>query len=205
MSTSGESVKEHLRPNFNRSIALDFQGAKLSSDSGFLLLRELDQVKRGYCRIISAYSNRMTGKSRGSGGGVCMANQESGGKHLSLSEFSIALKSNEAIWRQYEWGDMRVGYETYLSDFEDTELLKGLPNNMCPCPHWGYLIAGRMTVRYADHEEVVKAGEVYYMAPGHTMAAEAGTVLIEFSPKEEFRKLTEMAEKNFAKMQKKDT
>jgi len=50
---------------------------------------------------------------------------------------------------------------------------------------------------------VVQAGEVYYMAPGHSMAVEAGTVLIEFSPKEEFRKLTEIAEKNFAQMQKK--
>lgn len=30
----------------------------------------------------------------------------------------------------------------------------------------GYLIAGRMTVRYADHEEVVGAGELYYMAAG---------------------------------------
>ncbi|TLD39881.1 MAG: hypothetical protein JETT_3858 [Candidatus Jettenia ecosi] len=41
------------------------------------------------------------------------------------------------------------------------------------------------------------------MAPGHTLTAEAGTVLIEFSPKEEFRKLTEIAEKNFACMTKK--
>ena len=95
---------------------------------------------------------------------------------------------------------MRVGYETYLSDFDDTELLKGLPDDRCQCPHWGYLLAGRMTVRYADHEEVVNAGDVYYMAPGHTMAAEAGTVLIEFSPKEEFRKLTGIAERNFARM-----
>ena len=62
--------------------------------------------------------------------------------------------------------------------------------------------AGRMTVRYADHEEVINAGDVYYMAPGHTMAALAGTVLIEFSPKEEFRKLTEIAEKNFARITK---
>ena len=35
------------------------------------------------------------------------------------------------------------------------------------------------------------------MAPGHTMACNAGTVLIEFRPREEFRKLTEIAEKNF--------
>ena len=36
------------------------------------------------------------------------------------------------------------------------------------------------------------------MAPGHTIFVETGTVLIEFSPREEFRKLTEIAEKNLA-------
>lgn len=35
------------------------------------------------------------------------------------------------------------------------------------------------------------------------MSAEAGTVLIDFSPGEEFRRLTEIAEKNFARMEKK--
>jgi hypothetical protein len=121
------------------------------------------------------------------------------GRHIALKEFEAGLASESAIWRQDEWGDMRVGYETYLRDFDDAELLKGLPNNRCQCPHWGYLLAGKLTVRYADHEEIVHAGEVYYMAPDHTMAAEAGTVLIEFSPKEAFRELTEIAEKNFAR------
>ena len=97
---------------------------------------------------------------------------------------------------------MRVGYETSLSDFDDTELLKGLPDDRCQCPRWGYLLEGRMTVRYADHEEVINAGDVYSMAPGHTMAALAGTVLIEFSPQEGFRKLTEIGEKNFARITK---
>ena len=131
-----------------------------------------------------------------------MSHLESKGNHASLSEFETKVSSDVAIWRQAEWGDMRVGYETYLSNFEDSELLKGLPNDRCQCPHWGYLMAGRMTVRYPDHEEVVNAGEVYYMAPGHTMAADAGTVLIEFSPKEEFRRLTKIAEKNFSRMKK---
>ena len=126
------------------------------------------------------------------------------GTHAPLSEFETKVLSEIAIWRQAEWGDMRVGYETYLSNFDDVELLKGLPDDRCQCPHWGYMLAGRMIVRYPDHEEVVSAGEVYYMAPGHTMAVEAGTVLIEFSPKEEFRKLTEIAEKNFARMKKED-
>jgi ribosomal protein L16 Arg81 hydroxylase len=39
-----------------------------------------------------------------------------------------------------------------------------------------------MTVRYADREEVFEAGDAYYMPPGHTPAAEAGTEFIQFSP-----------------------
>src|SRR4030043_869020 len=42
MLTSGESRKEVIRPDFNRSIMIDFQGAKITSDVGFLLMREID-------------------------------------------------------------------------------------------------------------------------------------------------------------------
>ena len=43
MSASGENSKEYIRPDFDRSIMMDFQGAKLSQDTGFILMRELDQ------------------------------------------------------------------------------------------------------------------------------------------------------------------
>ncbi len=43
MLDSGESQKEAIRPDFNRSIMMDFQGAKITSDVGFLLLREIDE------------------------------------------------------------------------------------------------------------------------------------------------------------------
>ena len=43
MHVSGESQKEVLRPDFNRSIMIDFQGATISSDTGFILLREVDE------------------------------------------------------------------------------------------------------------------------------------------------------------------
>jgi hypothetical protein len=41
MLDSGESPKEVIRPDFNRAIMIDFQGAKITSDVGFLL-REID-------------------------------------------------------------------------------------------------------------------------------------------------------------------
>jgi len=43
MVDSGESQKEVIRPDFNRAIMIDFQGAKITSDVGFLLVREIDK------------------------------------------------------------------------------------------------------------------------------------------------------------------
>jgi len=43
MLDSGESQKEVIRPDFNRAIRIDFQGATISSDTGFILLREIDE------------------------------------------------------------------------------------------------------------------------------------------------------------------
>ncbi len=43
MLGDGGSQKEALRPAFDRSIMIDFRGARISSDTGFLLLREMDE------------------------------------------------------------------------------------------------------------------------------------------------------------------
>ena len=61
-------------------------------------------------------------------------------------------------------------------------ILASLPAGHCTCPHWGYVLKGKITIRYGDHEEAVTAGEAFYMPPGHAPAAEAGTELIQFSP-----------------------
>jgi hypothetical protein len=43
MLENGEAEKGAIRPDFNRSIFIDFAGAKITSDAGFLLMREVDQ------------------------------------------------------------------------------------------------------------------------------------------------------------------
>jgi len=40
---SGETQKEVIRPDFNRAIMIDFLGATISSDTGFILFREIDE------------------------------------------------------------------------------------------------------------------------------------------------------------------
>ena len=41
MLDSGKSRKEVIRSDFNRAIMIDFQGAKITSDLGFILMREM--------------------------------------------------------------------------------------------------------------------------------------------------------------------
>jgi len=43
MLDSGENQKEAIRPDFNRAIMKDFHGATITSDVGFLLMREMDE------------------------------------------------------------------------------------------------------------------------------------------------------------------
>ncbi len=40
----GESKKEVLRVQFDPSVKLEFHGAKVTSDGGLLLFREMDEV-----------------------------------------------------------------------------------------------------------------------------------------------------------------
>lgn len=78
-----------------------------------------------------------------------------------------------------------VNFTTIKQDSDLAPLLKGLPGDSCQCPHWGYLTAGRLTVRYPDHEEVIEPGDAFYMPPGHVPSAKAGSEFVMFSPQKE--------------------
>jgi hypothetical protein len=119
----------------------------------------------------------------------------------SREDVPATIESDEVVIQEAQWGEIHVGFETYNEEFDLAPLLKGLPDDMCQCPHYGYVLKGRMRVRYADHEEVVEAGDAYYMEPGHSPVMEAGTEIVEFSPKDEYRKTMEAAERNLAAMQ----
>ncbi len=95
-----------------------------------------------------------------------------------------------------------VNFVLFRQDIDGTPLLKGLPNDQCQCPHWGYVIKGKMTFRFADHEEVYEAGDAYYVPPGHApVKHEPGTETIMFSPADEMRQTEATMVKNMKAMQ----
>jgi hypothetical protein len=71
-----------------------------------------------------------------------------------------------------EWRADLDGYVTSFvtvgSDVDLTPLLQGLPGDVCPSPHWGYVFKGRTWWRFADREETFGEGDAYYVPPGHT-------------------------------------
>jgi quercetin dioxygenase-like cupin family protein len=69
-------------------------------------------------------------------------------------------------------------------------------------PHWGYVIKGKMTARYADRDEVFEAGDAFYTPPGHVpVTNEPGTEFVSFSPSEELRTAEAVMMKNMQAMQ----
>ena len=47
------------------------------------------------------------------------------------------------------------------------------------------MLKGRLTYRFEDHDEVVEAGDAFYLPPGHIPVVEAGTEFVQFSPAHE--------------------
>jgi hypothetical protein len=70
------------------------------------------------------------------------------------------------------------------------DLFKGLPNDSCPCPHWGYMLKGSMHIKFDSGEEMeVHTGEVFYFESGHTGWIEKEAAWVEFSPENEFKEV----------------
>jgi hypothetical protein len=104
-----------------------------------------------------------------------------------------------------EWTEDVAGYTVnfvrFADDIDSTPLLKGLPGDRCPCPHWGYVFKGRVTYTFADSEEVHEAGDAFYVEGGHLQRADAGTEYLQFTPAEELRSVSETIAENMRRMQ----
>ena len=112
----------------------------------------------------------------------------------SASE-TVAVEGYEGHFENFE-GGYTVGFETYTADADLTPFFAGLPNDQCQAPHWGYVIAGKVTFKTAAGDETYEAGDAYYAPPGHTPVLYAGTEVVEFSPTKELHDTLAVVEQN---------
>ncbi|MFJ3880589.1 hypothetical protein ACIPW5_24390 [Streptomyces sp. NPDC090077] len=86
-------------------------------------------------------------------------------------------------------GGLSAGFFRLPAGTDMTGAVQGLPGDMCPCPHWGYVLKGRLLMRTAEGDEEYGAGEAFYWGPGHIPVALADTEYVDFSPTAEFREV----------------
>jgi hypothetical protein len=102
-------------------------------------------------------------------------------------EAPVLVEAPEIEGRYVELGDTTVAFERFPVDVDPAPLFRGLPDDRCPCPHWGTVVSGRLVFRYADREAILTAGDVYHAEPGHLPLVSAGTEVVEFSPTEQLQ------------------
>ena len=104
------------------------------------------------------------------------ASRDSASETITLEGLEVHLEHLD--------GGYTVCFESHHQDADMTALLRGMPDDRCDFPRWGYVIHGAVDFRFADHSERYEAGDAYFVAPGHIPHHEAGCEIVEFSPTE---------------------
>lgn len=111
------------------------------------------------------------------------------------------VEDNPMVEDRYEEVDgYRIDFVSIRQGHDLAPMLKGLPDDRCQCPHWGYVFKGKLTWRFADREEVYEEGDAFFVAQGHAPEAEAGSEFVQFSPAEPLREVEEKIRENVQKM-----
>ena len=83
-------------------------------------------------------------------------------------------------------GGMVIALEHWNAGLDTGEMFADLPGGACQEPHWGYILKGQVTMRYADgSSETLSAGDAYYIRPGHNAHVDADVDLVEFTQADE--------------------
>jgi hypothetical protein len=112
----------------------------------------------------------------------------------SQEQVPIEFEADVAQTRTVEGGEMTIAFERLSAGVETAPLFKGLPDDACQSPHWGYVISGRLRIVSADgSEETLDAGQAYHLPAGHNVVVEEDALVVEFSPTHERARTMEHA------------
>jgi predicted ester cyclase len=88
-----------------------------------------------------------------------------------------------------ELGEMVCVRYRIPAGFDSAPLYRGLPDDMCPCEHWCYLVRGALRYRFSDGDTTdVRAGDAFHLKAGHLADVLEDAELIEFTRTEDYRR-----------------
>jgi hypothetical protein len=112
---------------------------------------------------------------------------------IAKEQVETQLKIPGATIRQHKdfgdasgFGRISGEYFSLAAGVDTTPIFQGLEGNQCQCPHWGFVLSGRITTTDAEGgEETVNKDDLFYWPPGHNVKVESDAEFIMFSPQHE--------------------
>jgi hypothetical protein len=100
-----------------------------------------------------------------------------------IKDLPVEVAQGDLETRYVELGGMAIRHARVPAGTDFGPVLKGLPDDRCPSPHWGIVLEGSLRLEHADGSfETASAGEVYYWPAGHTATSSEGAVFVEIGP-----------------------
>jgi hypothetical protein len=112
-------------------------------------------------------------------------------RSIPREDVPVVIEDNGVEVRLRDEDGLSVGFVRLPAGADLRPATKGLPDDLCPCPHWGYMIKGRVRMHTLDGHQDFAAGEAFYWAPGHAPEALEDSEYVDFSPTEQFRPVIE--------------
>ncbi|MDQ3759347.1 MAG: hypothetical protein M3331_05330 [Actinomycetota bacterium] len=108
-------------------------------------------------------------------------------KATTREEAPVVLEGDGLEMRLQEiGGGMSTAFVRVPKGADMRPALVGLEDGLCQCPHWGYLLKGRVKMHTRNGDEGYEAGQAFYWAPGHAPEALEDSEYVDFSPTDEF-------------------
>jgi len=113
--------------------------------------------------------------------------------HITKNDIPTKIDIPGAKARQKtEFGDA-AGYAKLGGEYfslgagaDIAPLLKGLHDDACHSPHWGFVISGKVIVRYTDGaEETCSGQDLFHWPAGHSVRVVDDAEVVLFSPQAE--------------------
>jgi hypothetical protein len=105
---------------------------------------------------------------------------------LDAANLPAIIHDDNVELRMGEVGAMTVSFISLKAGTDLGPALVGLADDLCPCPHWGYMLEGTLGMHTPDGDLEYDAGHAFYWAPGHAPFAISDCRYVDFSPTHDF-------------------
>ena len=112
---------------------------------------------------------------------------------IAKNDIPVKIDSPGAVARQAinfgeasDYGSLAAEYFSLGAGADIAPLLKGLDDDACQAPHWGFIASGEVVITYTDgRQETCSGDDLFYWPPGHSVRVVSDAEVILFSPQVE--------------------